>query len=138
MVTYVLEASSVLRLLDKETGFERVAEVVEEHLDGSANAIISAVHWGEIFGRFFKRHGVNGAESAIAALESLQLVVIPANMQRAERSAAVRARLKIPFVDSFAVELASLPNTILITADYDFDPAKGEIRIEFLPTKPKA
>ena len=51
------------------------------------------------------------------------------------RSALTHVTLKIPYVDSFAVELASQPNHILVTADFDFKPAANIISIEFLPTK---
>jgi PIN domain nuclease of toxin-antitoxin system len=44
MVTYALDASAVLRYLDDEAGSDRVAEIIESHLEGNCKAMISAVH----------------------------------------------------------------------------------------------
>lgn len=45
MVTYVLDASAVLRYLDGEAGAERVKVIIKEHLAGGSRAVMSAVHW---------------------------------------------------------------------------------------------
>ena len=138
MVTYVLEASSVLRLIDREAGQQRVADIVQQHLAGTANAVISALHWGEILSKFFKRYGTTGSNAAHAELELFQLIVIPATRDRAARSAAINTQYKVPFVDSFAVELAEHPECVLVMADFDYIPLQIDIDLEFLPpnTKP--
>jgi hypothetical protein len=64
--------------------------------------------------------------------------VVPVTQERAARAAALSLRYKIPYVDSFALELASdTPDHRLVTADFDFKPAEQDISIEFLPPKPK-
>ncbi len=137
MVTYVLDASAVLRLLDDEAGAVRVREILKEHLLKEADAVISAVHWGEVTGTLYKRHGVNSTHQIFAKLRALNLLIVPVQGDTAEAAARIKTRYKIPYVDSFAVELtASSPNRILITADFDMKPAEHLIQIEFLPTKP--
>jgi hypothetical protein len=55
---------------------------------------------------------------------------------RAQRSACIKAQHKIPYVDSFVIELAfDSPNHVVITADFDLKPAESFTSIEFLPTK---
>ena len=75
MVTFVLDASAVLRLLDREAGMNRVREIHNRHLTGEA--IISSMHFGEIIGVFYRRHGLDNSEREIAELRALQLTVIP-------------------------------------------------------------
>jgi len=49
-----------------------------------------------------------------------------------------QAETQISYADAFGVELASdSPDHILVTADYGVKPAEQDIRIEFLPIKPK-
>jgi predicted nucleic acid-binding protein len=136
VVIYVLDASALLRLLDGESGSDRVTEIMKAQRSGAAYAVVSAIHWGEIVGIFYKRHGLPGATQNIAALESLGLAVIPVTAERAKKSARIKAEWKIPYADAFAVELATVsPDCILVTADFDFKPAEFQISIEFLPTK---
>ena len=139
MVTYVLDASAVLRYVDKEAGSARITALLRAARAGTVTIQISAVHWGEIVGIALKRHGVLQAGKFSARLRSLSLEIVPVTEQRAARAAAIRLRYNIPYVDAFGIELASdTPDYRLVTADFDFKPAESDISIEFLPPKPKA
>ena len=138
MVTFVLEASSILRFLDDEAGAERVSEVLQLHAAGKARCIMSATHFGEVIGRSFKRKGQPGAERIASRLNALMIEIVSATAEHASRSGIIHVTKKIPYVDSFAVDLASeSPSHVLITADFDFKPVEHDIKIEFLPPKPK-
>jgi predicted nucleic acid-binding protein len=137
VVTYVLDASAILRFLDGEAGSDRVAEILKSHAAGRDQVVIPALHWGEAVGIMYKRHmqGASGWRAIWDRLHALKIEAVSATVDRAMRSALTHVTLKIPYVDSFAVELASQPNHILVTADFDFKPAANIISIEFLPTK---
>ncbi len=136
MVTYVLDASAVLRYLDDEAGSERVAEIIKAHLAGACRAIISAVHWGEVAGVTCKLRGRSAMDFTLARLEAFGFELVPATGERAVRASLIKLKGKIPYVDSFGVELASTSSDcVLVTADFDLKPASKHIRIEFLPTK---
>ena len=77
MVTYVLDASAVLRYLDDEAGSGRVAEIIESHLAGTCTAILSAVHWGEIAGVTCKFHGRPTMDRVLARLEAFGFEIVP-------------------------------------------------------------
>ncbi len=135
---FVLDASAVLRLLDREAGMDRVREIHNRHLSGEVEAFISSMHFGEIIGVFYRRHGLNSSAFEIAELRALQLTVGSVTAERAERGARIKAEHSIPYVDSLAVELASdMPNSVLITADFDMKPAERLVKIEFLLNKQK-
>jgi predicted nucleic acid-binding protein len=136
MVTYVLDASAILRSLDDEAGTARVAEIIKAHLTGSGRAIISALYWGEIAGVSCKLRGQPAMDMALACLEALGLGVVPAISERATRAALIKRNRKIPYVDAFGVELAaSSSGQVLVTADFDLKPASKDVKIEFLPSK---
>ncbi len=59
MTTFVLDSSAVLRMLDKEAGWQRMAEILESHANGASAVWMSAVQWGEIAGRLRKRGGIS-------------------------------------------------------------------------------
>jgi predicted nucleic acid-binding protein len=136
MVTYALDASAVLRYLDDEAGSDRVAEIIKSHLAGTCQAIISAVHWGEIAGVTCKVRGRSAMDLALTRLEAFGFHIVPAGAERAVRASLIKLKRKIPYVDAFGVELAAdSPDHVLVTADFDLKPASKDVKIEFLPTK---
>jgi uncharacterized protein len=140
MTTYVLDASSILRFTDKETGFERVRELFLQAAQGKVDLLLSAVNWGEIVGALCKRGGELSARMNVyglaANLSALPLTIIAADKLLAERAAIFKYDFKVPFADAFAGSLALQENATLVTANYDFKTVlPGTIKIEFLPVK---
>ena len=135
MVTYALDASAVVRYLDGEAGSERVAEIIKSHLAGRCNVVISAVHWGEIAGVTCKVHGRAGMDLALSRLAAFGFELVPATAERALGAALIKLKRKIPYVDAFGVKLATEPEHILVTADFDLKPVGKDVQIEFLSTK---
>ena len=136
MTTFVLDSSAVLRYLDDEAGAERVTEIIKSHLAGRCEAIICALHWGEIAGITCKVYGTDAMDLALSRLRAFGLKVVAADADRAVRAALIKLKRQIPYVDAFGVELAAEgQERVFVTADYDFKPASREAKIEFLPAK---
>jgi uncharacterized protein with PIN domain len=138
MVTFVLDASAILRFIDNEIGAERVSQTFQAAIERNAQVVISAIHYGEVIGVSYQRGGQSLVEKTAAQLARLNIQTIPVDQARAARSAIIHVSRKIPYADAFGAELASdSARHILITADFDFKPAEDDIAIEFLPPKPK-
>lgn len=138
MVTYVLDASVILRYLDGEAGSERVREIIKGHLAGRCRAAVSAVHWGEVAGIVWKRHGRGGMDAALGRLAAFGFEIVPVTGERAVKTAMIKQERKIPYADAFGVELAGESDEhVLVTADFDGKVAENDVRIEFLPVKAK-
>ena len=135
-MTYVLDASAVLRYLDDEAGAQRISEIIKSHLAGRCEVLISALHWGEIAGIVHKVHGRDAMNLALSRLNAFGFQIIPVSGERAVRASLIKLKKSIPYVDSFGVELAAdLLDSVLVTADFDLKPAHREVKIEFLPIK---
>jgi PIN domain nuclease of toxin-antitoxin system len=138
MVTYVLDISAPIRFLDQEAGWQRVGQILTLAKAGQCGLDMSAVNWGELIGSLTRRRDQRYAFQVADELLDLGLVVIPADADRAARSGLLRARYNIGYADCFGLELAaSSSQHTLVTADYGVKPAEHDIRIEFLPTKPR-
>jgi predicted nucleic acid-binding protein len=136
MVTYVFDASAVLRYFDGEAGADRVNQILKSLLRGDCRVLISAVQWGEVAGRIIKSHGDQPCRAALSRIAAMGMEIMPASSERAVHSAFIKARRKIPYADAFAVELAMNElNCLLVTSDFDFKPTAHDIKIEFLPKK---
>jgi predicted nucleic acid-binding protein len=133
---FVLDSSAVVRLLDKEAGWARIAEIFEAHKAQTAEAMISGIQWGEIAGIVRRKQGVIGQKRTLEDLEFFQLRVVAATWERAVHAAEIKEDRKLPYADAFAIELAmDSPDHVLVTADYDFKAVADLARIEFLPAK---
>jgi PIN domain nuclease of toxin-antitoxin system len=136
MVRYVLDSSAILRYLDDEAGAARVAEIIKSHLAGGCEAIVSALHWGEVAGITCKLHGRGAMDLVLSRLSAFGLPVIAADADRAVRASLIKLKRDIPYVDAFGIELASgSRDHVFVTADFDFKPASRDVTIEFLPAK---
>jgi predicted nucleic acid-binding protein len=134
--TYILDASAIIRFLDKEAGSGRVREILRDHAVGSCRVVVCALHWGEVALTLVRRVGTHDQDQIMRELLSLGFEIIPATGERAVRSAQIKGRLGIPYVDAFGVELAGdSPAHVFVTADFDMKSAAAEVEIEFLPTK---
>ncbi len=134
-MSYALDASAILLYLDNEAGAERVEEIIQGHLQGADRAVVSAIHWGEIAGCIYRRHGRQGLNRILARLNLFAFEIVPVDSERAVRAAVIKIEVKIPYVDALGVELARSENCIFVTADFDLKAATDEARIEFLSRK---
>ena len=114
-----------------------MSEIIKSHVNLESHILVSAVNWGEVLGTLLRRGAAVNAFETMDQLRDLSFEIVPATAQRCERAAQVKATRKIPYADSFGVELADAPDHVLVTADFDVKPAQADIRIEFLSTKPK-
>jgi len=136
MVTYILDSSAILRYLDNEAGAARVSEIIKAHLTGKCVAVIAALHWGEIAGITCKSHGRQAMDLVLSRLSAFGIQVVPADGDQAVSAALIKLKRLIPYVDAFGIALAAVArDRIFLTADFDFTPASGDAKIEFLPAK---
>jgi predicted nucleic acid-binding protein len=136
VIIFVLDSSAVLRYIDNEAGADRVNAIFKTCMRRQAEVCISALQWGEVAGYLRKRLGAINGKRALESLMPLELEIVPASGDRAERAADLRSSHNIPYVDAFAIELTmGAPDRVLVTADYDFKAVEDLARIEFLPAK---
>jgi predicted nucleic acid-binding protein len=134
VTVFVLDSSAILRFLDKEAGWDRIAAILQAKRDQKADAAISAIQWGEIAGIVRRKKGELGQKSTLENLSLFQLHIVAATGERAVRAAEIKEDRKIAYADAFALDLAmDSPDHLLVTADYDFKAVTDLARIEFLP-----
>jgi predicted nucleic acid-binding protein len=120
MKTYVLDASALFAFLQKKPGAHRVNELLREALHGRAKVLMSAVNYGEVYGKILREHGAEQARTAVSAVSPLPIEMLDATPHRAFRAADVKAKHKLYYADSFAAALAIELKATLVTSDSDF------------------
>jgi predicted nucleic acid-binding protein len=120
MKTYVLDASALFAFLQNTSAGPKVNELLKQATRGNARILMSAVNYGEVYGRILRDHGVNQALTSIYAINPLPIEVLEVTSLRAIQAANVKAKYKLYYADSFAAALAIEHKSTLVTSDSDF------------------
>lgn len=120
MKTYVFDASALFAFLQKKRGAPRVNQILKDAVRGQTQILMSAVNYGEVYGRILRDHGLDQALTTMRAVGPLPMEILDATPQRAFQAAEVKARYKLHYVDSFAAALTIEHKATLVTSDSDF------------------
>ena len=91
-----------------------------EVIRGPARVLMSAVNYGEVYGRILRDYGLDQAHTPMHALSPLPIELLDATPQRALHAVDVTAKYKLYYIDSFAAALAIEQKATLVTSDSDF------------------
>ena len=120
MKTYVLDASALFAYLQKRPGALKMNELLKETLRGRARLLMSAINYGEVYGKLSRDYGVEQALTTISAIRALPVTLLEATPQRAMMAADIKNKYRLYYVDSFAAGLAGEYKATLVTSDSDF------------------
>jgi len=120
MKTYVFDASALFAFLRDKPGASKVEYLLTEARHGRAKVLMSAVNYGEVYGKILRDSGPEKALTTVHAVSPLPIEVLDATTPRAFRAADVKAKYKLYYVDSFAAALAIEHKATLVTSDSDF------------------
>ena len=120
MKTYVFDASALFAYLQKTPGATKVNELLKQAIRGPVRVLMSAVNYGEVYGRILRDYGAEHAHTTMQALIPLPIELVDATRERAFQAADVKATYKLYYVDSFAAALAIEHKATLVTSDSDF------------------
>jgi predicted nucleic acid-binding protein len=135
---YVLDANALIGFFEDRRGTAaRVERFVSEALRQDLPLLMSAVNWGEVFYTAWRRHGEARARETEAGLREMPITVIPADIDRATRAAALKQKHNLGYADAFAAELAIERGAWLVTADPEFAKVGKALSVYQLPRHEK-
>ncbi len=120
MKAYVFDASALFAFLQRKPGAPKVSDILKEAVRGHTQVLMSAVNYGEVYGRILRDHGAERALTSMLAVQPLPIEILDATPQRAFQAADIKAKYKLYYVDSFAAALAHEQKATLVTSDSDF------------------
>jgi predicted nucleic acid-binding protein len=120
MKTYVLDASALLAFLQRTPSAYKVNDLLKEALQERAKVLMSALNYGEVYGKILRDSGPEQALMAIQAVGPLPIEMLDVTPQRACQAADVKVKHKLYYADSFAAALAIEHKARLVTSDSDF------------------
>ena len=132
MKSYVLDASATLDFLEDGTGAARVEQILSGAHKHENVVSMSVMNWGEVFYNVWQHHGEEAARTAMARLSRLPIEIVPVEQGQALKAGEIKALHRLSFVDCVAAALAELRNSILVTADRDFQKVGRRIQVLWL------
>jgi len=118
---------------DRPVTAMRVRRLLEEAFRADVQLLLSAVNWGEVFYIAWRQHGEVKAREVEASLRRFPIIVVPADLERATRAAALKQKHTLGYADAFAAELAIERGAWLVTADPEFSKLGKTLSVYPLP-----
>jgi predicted nucleic acid-binding protein len=114
------DASALIAFLQKTPGAYRANELLKEAQQERVKVLMSAVNYGEVYGKILRQYGSERTLAIMQAVKPLAIEVLDATAERACNAADLKVKHKLYYADSFAVALAIEPKATLVTGDNDF------------------
>jgi predicted nucleic acid-binding protein len=132
MKATVLDSYALISYLDKEPGYDEVANLFQESVEKDREISICVVNWGEVIYHALRSGGESTAKLAQDAMRVLPLQIVEANKDLTLQAAHLKANHKMSYADCFAVALAMKKKCELVTGDKEFKQVEKEVKIRWI------
>lgn len=114
-----------------------MAAALEKAAGASRALLISAPNWSEVCYQVQRKIGKDRWSATREKLLALPIEIVAVDQSLAEEAGAIKATKRMSLADCFAAALASRARAELLTGDPEFKEVEGDIRIVWLPGRPK-
>lgn len=128
----ILDAHAVFVYLEKESGYEKVRDVLSHAADTGKYVFMSSVNWGEVYYVTKREKGEATAEEIMMVLDSFPIDVVDVDRVLAKQAGSYKAEKKMSYADCFAAALAKVKKGELLTGDKEFKEVESDIKILWL------
>ncbi len=129
---FVLDSHAVVALLDKEKGYERVAERLVAAQNNELVLYMSLINWGEILYTFERERGTQFAIELEKDLDEYPMKLLGVNRNRIRAAAQLKSTYRLSYADAFAVALARELKAAVITGDPEFRTVEGIVSVDWV------
>jgi len=116
----IFDSHALLKFFQKEKGYEKVTQLLEEIKKTGATKYINAINLGEIIYFTKKEFGDQLKLEVLANIERLNFTILPIPNDLIFQAAEYKAQYAISYADCFALASAVEHKAILVTGDPDF------------------
>lgn len=128
----VLDAHAVFVYLEKESGYEKVRDVLARSAETDKHLLMTSVNWGEVYYCTRREKGEETAEEVMKVLDSFPIEVVDVDKALARQAGIYKSEKKMSYADCFAAALAKIKKAELLTGDKEFKEVEGEVKIIWL------
>jgi ribonuclease VapC len=117
---YVFDSHALLKLFQKEKGYEKVARLLEEIQKSGGTKYINTLNIGEIIYITKREFGDQKKLEVLANIERLQFTVLPVPNTMIFQAAEYKAQYSISYADCFVLASALEHKAAIVTGDPEF------------------
>jgi ribonuclease VapC len=125
----VLDASALMAFFEQRSGAGKVEDLILLALRAERRLLLSVVNWGEVYYSTWEASGLDRAKKLRAEIDQLPIEVVDVDFEMALLAAEIRARHRLPYVDSFAAALAVAQQAAVATSDRDFKRVRDVVEL---------
>ena len=117
---FIFDSHALLKFFQKEKGYEKVTQLLEEIRKTGATKYINAINLGEIIYSTKKEFGDQKKLEVLANIERLNFTILSIPNNLIIRAAEYKAQYSLSYADCFALASAVEHKAILVSGDPEF------------------
>lgn len=133
----MLDSFAVLCFLEDEPGAEEVHKLLNAAATGTCQLNMTVVNLAEVIYTVTRHEGQEQASEVLSLLESFPINFEEIDKELALIAADIKSRFSIALGDCFCIASAKNHSATAVTGDPEFKEVTHEIKIKWLPEKPK-
>lgn len=129
----IFDSHALLKFFQKEKGYEKVTQLLEEIRKTGVPKYINAINLGEIIYSTKREFGDQKKLEVLANIERLNFTILPISNNLIFRAAEYKAQYSISYADCFALASVLEHKAILVTGDPEFKKVEHLVDIVWIP-----
>ena len=117
---FIFDSYALLKLFQKEKGYEKVAQLLEEVRKSGATKYLNAINLGDIIYSTKREFGDQKKLEVLANIERLNFSILPVSNILIFQAAEYKAEYSISYADCFILASALEHKAIIVTGDPEF------------------
>lgn len=126
---FIFDSYALLKLFQKEKGYEKVGQLLEEARKTGAKKYLNAINLGEIIYSTKREFGDQKKLEVLANIERLNFTILPIPNNLIFQAAEYKAQYNISYADCFALASAIEHRATLVTGDPEFKKVEHLVEI---------
>lgn len=126
---FIFDSYALLKLFQKERGYEKVAQLLEEARKSGAMKYLNAINLGEIIYSTKREFGDQKKLEVLGNIERLNFTILPVPNNLIFQAAEYKAQYNISYADCFALASAVEHKAALVTGDPEFKKVEHLVEI---------
>lgn len=134
---YVLDSFALLCFLDDDPGANDIQALLESARTQNCELFMNVVNLSEVYYTTKRRNGGEQASQVLSLIDSFPMTFENADRALALLAGDIKAKAAISLADCFCAASAKRRSATVVTGDPEFEEIEGEIKIKWLPRKPR-
>lgn len=127
--SFIFDSYALLKLFQKEKGYEKITHLLEEIRRAESIKYINAINVGEIIYSTKREFGNQKKIEVLANIERLNFIVLPVSNNLIFQAAEYKAQYSISYADCFVLASAIENKAVIVTGDPEFEKVEQLVEI---------